>query len=224
MQATKQSQKRTAKQSQMNVLAQDQEGVTMQALKAPRKRCPTGAELRSAVLNCDFDWLKGALTYYEQHWPATPTRGCPVLSSVTHVAASVLLSMAAVQQDCHRLHIDIGLLLIERLGPSVDVLPLMSALAETKVVRESFGGQVPSGLLRDLEQSNAATAVMPIEKLSRSDFCALVKQLRDGCDTLFFPANVNRAILRRAYELEMREKPLFGGMLFALMGCYLIGD
>ena len=63
MQATKQSQKRTAEQSQMNVLAQDQEGVTMQARKAPRKRCPTGAELRSAMLNCDFDWLQGALAY-----------------------------------------------------------------------------------------------------------------------------------------------------------------
>ena len=99
MQATKQFQKRTAKQSQMNVLAQDQEEVTMQARKAPRKRCPTGAELRSAVLNCDLDWLKGTLAYYEQHWPAMPTRGCPVLSSVTHVAASVLLSMAAGQQD-----------------------------------------------------------------------------------------------------------------------------
>lgn len=212
------------KQSQMNALAQALEEVTVQARRAPRKRCPTGAELRSAMLNCDFDWLMGVLAYYGQHWPATPTRGCPVLSSVTHAAASVLLSMAAVQQDCHRLHFDIGLLLIEQLGPSVDVLPLMSVLAETKVVRESFGGQVPSGLLRDLEQSNAATAVMQIEKLCCSDFCALVKQLRDGCDTLYFPADVNRAILRRAYELEMREKPLFGGMLFALMGCYLFGD
>ena len=189
MQATKQSQKRTAEQSRMNVLTQAQKEVTVRTRKAPRKRCPTGAELRSAVLNCDFDWLKGTLAYYDQHWPATPTRGCPVLSSDTHVVASVLLSMAAVQQDCHRLRLEIGLLLIEQLGPSVDVLPLMSALAETKVVRESFGGQVPSGLLRDL-----------------------------------VPANVNRAILQRAYELEMREKPLFGGMLFALMGCYLIGD